>query len=160
MTVLDRVHQPMPWGQRPMPCSLRWLVQRRLRWATQTRGALPVAWCPRLECFLTRHSQTFPSPFLALPRQMNFALFQVHAPGFPTFLPLLKFFAPSGMSFCLLLCQISKYYWSLRPCAKSCLSVQLEMVIAHFLFPFGGTFLTSPCRHTVFSVCNTWLWMQ
>lgn len=40
-------------------------------------------------------------------------------PGLSYFLLLLRFFAPSGMSFCFLLCQVSKDSRSLWPCTMS-----------------------------------------
>lgn len=144
---------------------LHWSTpRRRHRGAMQIRGSLPGVWGPESpsDCVIIQHSQPFPSPLFTqpfphfMPQQMTFALSQGHAPGSSTFLSLLKFFATSGMPFCLLLCQFSQYYWFLRFCAKSFFflwsllySVLLEMIIAHYLFIFGGIFSISPCGHVL-----------
>lgn len=152
VTTFHSGQQPTPWGQRSHEAFTGWYrdganelckvgelfqgldVLVRIAFSSSIHTRFRVR---SLSCLF----------FHSMPQPMNFALFQVHASGFPTFLLLLKFFAPSGMSFCLLLCQISKYY-----CAKyffsmkSSLSVQLETVRTHSLFLLGGTFLFSPRR--------------
>lgn len=97
----------------------------------------------------TSFLNTFLSPH-SMPQQVNFSLFQVHAPGFPTFLLLLKFFPPSGMPFCLFPCQISKYYWFLRPCARFFSSLKSSLICSagdghHILFSWWKILFVDIC---------------
>lgn len=105
---------------------------------------LDVEFC--LRCIIIQQSQTFPSLLLTLLlsslRASEDKLCSVPStcPRLSHFLASFKFFAQSGISFCFILCQISKYYWSLRPCLKSFFSVKsslicsARMVIVHSLF--------------------------
>ena len=133
--MLENTHQPILCCQGSCEAFIGWYRDGthelcQLGEVFQWLDVLSLFWIassPGIHKHFHLHFLPFLSPH-SMPQQVKFTLFQAHAPGFPTFSLLLKFFAPSGMPICLFLCQISKYYWSLRPPAKSFFSMKSSLI--------------------------------